>query len=565
MKTITFYSYKGGVGRTLALSNMASRLAEMGKKVCMLDFDLEAPGLHYKFNNYIKTQEISNGLVDYINDYLSQGHPPKTLKKYVSKIKFAKRNKSDVNLISAGGFSDDNYWKELSKINWYDLLYEPESIGIQLFLGLKKRIQQELKPDYLLIDSRTGITDISGITLSLLADEVVLLSSNNIESVNGSKQVLKAILNKNNIISGILPKIHFVLSRIPQQNRSRDEEILVDSKREDLNTYFIENEIDYQIEKILLIHSDRDLELRESFKIDRTLVNGPNKKVHPIYNDYIKLFESITEGDFKDEELFKFHKKKDAESLIEESWHEKNHLKKIDLLKKAVLLDSGSADAYYMLGQNFAAGGKHDEAIVSFKKALKLNPENHDIINSLAHSYFDSFLIIKAGEIINYGLKIFPDNKLLLLNRAVILNHLNRYADAVEAYEKLLINFPNNSKVRNNLGYSLWKLGRVEEALQHLYKALEINSANGYTFTTLAEISIDQGNLQEFYKNFELAIQFKGNIEKAIIQEYKLYSKVFNEQRFQKLIKRENIDLDELKIRYEKRLESIEEVKNIIL
>ncbi len=49
MKTITFYSYKGGVGRTLALANVAMRLSEFKKKVCMIDFDLEAPGLHHKF------------------------------------------------------------------------------------------------------------------------------------------------------------------------------------------------------------------------------------------------------------------------------------------------------------------------------------------------------------------------------------------------------------------------------------------------------------------------------------------------------------------------------------
>ena len=48
MKTLTFYSYKGGVGRSLALVNIATRLSEFGKKVCIIDFDLEAPGLHLK-------------------------------------------------------------------------------------------------------------------------------------------------------------------------------------------------------------------------------------------------------------------------------------------------------------------------------------------------------------------------------------------------------------------------------------------------------------------------------------------------------------------------------------
>ena len=50
MKTITFYSYKGGAGRTLLLVNTAYYLAGAGKRVVMIDFDLEAPGLHQKFD-----------------------------------------------------------------------------------------------------------------------------------------------------------------------------------------------------------------------------------------------------------------------------------------------------------------------------------------------------------------------------------------------------------------------------------------------------------------------------------------------------------------------------------
>ena len=48
MRTVAFYSYKGGVGRTLLLATAARFLALAGKKVVALDLDLEAPGLHYK-------------------------------------------------------------------------------------------------------------------------------------------------------------------------------------------------------------------------------------------------------------------------------------------------------------------------------------------------------------------------------------------------------------------------------------------------------------------------------------------------------------------------------------
>jgi MinD-like ATPase involved in chromosome partitioning or flagellar assembly len=45
MYTITFYSFKGGVGRSLALANVGAHLALTGRKVLLVDFDLEAPGL----------------------------------------------------------------------------------------------------------------------------------------------------------------------------------------------------------------------------------------------------------------------------------------------------------------------------------------------------------------------------------------------------------------------------------------------------------------------------------------------------------------------------------------
>ena len=41
----TFYSFKGGVGRSMALMNVAYTLAGWGRHVLVVDMDLEAPGL----------------------------------------------------------------------------------------------------------------------------------------------------------------------------------------------------------------------------------------------------------------------------------------------------------------------------------------------------------------------------------------------------------------------------------------------------------------------------------------------------------------------------------------
>jgi MinD-like ATPase involved in chromosome partitioning or flagellar assembly len=46
---VTFYSYKGGVGRSFCLANIGTLLANWGYQVLCVDWDLEAPGLHHYF------------------------------------------------------------------------------------------------------------------------------------------------------------------------------------------------------------------------------------------------------------------------------------------------------------------------------------------------------------------------------------------------------------------------------------------------------------------------------------------------------------------------------------
>lgn len=57
---ISFYSYKGGVGRTIALIETAYNLADAGKRVLLLDLDVEAPSLHNIF--YDKVNDEINGV-----------------------------------------------------------------------------------------------------------------------------------------------------------------------------------------------------------------------------------------------------------------------------------------------------------------------------------------------------------------------------------------------------------------------------------------------------------------------------------------------------------------------
>ena len=51
-QVITFYSFKGGTGRSMALANTAVLLTQWGYKTLTVDWDFDAPGLENFFKNH---------------------------------------------------------------------------------------------------------------------------------------------------------------------------------------------------------------------------------------------------------------------------------------------------------------------------------------------------------------------------------------------------------------------------------------------------------------------------------------------------------------------------------
>lgn len=212
METVTFYSYKGGVGRTTLLAQCARELARQGARVVAVDFDLDAPGLHYRLRP--ESGEVTRGAVDLIDDYLTQGSLYASLDDatYLARTG-APLSGGWVRVLPAGAAPSASYWDQLSRIVWRAFLYAPDATGPTFLQDLLEQLRVQYDPDLVLIDSRTGITELSHAALSLLADRVVCVLVDNDENLDGARAVLQGVSARRLREEEVSMPLHVVVSR----------------------------------------------------------------------------------------------------------------------------------------------------------------------------------------------------------------------------------------------------------------------------------------------------------------------------------------------------------------
>ncbi len=188
---VTFYSYKGGVGRTFALASIGASLAKWGYKVLCIDWDLEAPGLQLYFSRWIQNP-AQPGLTELIEAYVSGA--PYSWHDFVTEVHFP--DAREPLTFMPAGLQDDTYVRRMQALNWSDL-YESYDFG-NFLEDRRKEWKQEF--DFVLIDSRTGITDIGGICTVQMPDFLVLLFTANHQNLDGAYNVINLARRQRNYL-----------------------------------------------------------------------------------------------------------------------------------------------------------------------------------------------------------------------------------------------------------------------------------------------------------------------------------------------------------------------------
>ncbi|MFC7484662.1 tyrosine-protein kinase family protein [Luedemannella flava] len=199
---ITFYSYKGGTGRTMAVANLAWIMASNGLRVLVVDWDLESPGLHRYFHPFLRDKELraTPGVIDLVRDYAAAtmlpasdvgvdliAHHARVLRNAVS-LEWQFDGKGVIDFLAAGR-QDRSYSLTVSTFDWANFF--DRQGGVAFLRALRDDMLANY--DYVLIDSRTGLSDAAGICTVVLPDTVVDCFTMSTQSVQGAAAVAHSI------------------------------------------------------------------------------------------------------------------------------------------------------------------------------------------------------------------------------------------------------------------------------------------------------------------------------------------------------------------------------------
>lgn len=202
----------------MALANVAFLAAMNGKRVLVMDWDLEAPGLHYYFRgmqdaSVARELRAAPGVLDLVWDWsvsVQEANSKKDLdallEAYARGLPFQNVARSllpdfdddpQIGLLHHIGAGAETiasadwrpYEDALAHFDWS--IFFSERAGGLMLNALRNWAKQNY--DYVFLDSRTGFADVAGICTMQIPDKVALCYIYNRQNIDGIAQVAGAI------------------------------------------------------------------------------------------------------------------------------------------------------------------------------------------------------------------------------------------------------------------------------------------------------------------------------------------------------------------------------------
>ena len=179
MKVITFYSYKGGVGRSTSLCNIAYALSRKGKKIAVVDFDIESSGLYA-----IVFRDVCPEGGKIVQNMLCSEN--QEILKEIVRSSIVKAPKSSIYVLPAG--IDHDSTKRVHVLMGIErkLIFQNVQDTIDM-------MENEFEIDYLFCDSRAGISNMAEPAFTF-SDMVILVYRLGIQQQIGIEGLMRWLI-----------------------------------------------------------------------------------------------------------------------------------------------------------------------------------------------------------------------------------------------------------------------------------------------------------------------------------------------------------------------------------
>ena len=212
----TLYGLKGGVGRSTALSVWARHLAELGKRVLVVDLDLESPGVSSLLLPHEAAPDF--GVVDWFVEQAVGNADRELLQLMVATSPVAASTRGEVSVAPCAGTVGGDYVAKLSRA--YVDLPGPDGHGFAERLAeLVDRLEETHNPDVVLIDSRAGLHDLAGVATTRLEAMTFLFAAGTRQTWDGYGVLLQRWARHPAVARDVRERVRVVASQIPETER----------------------------------------------------------------------------------------------------------------------------------------------------------------------------------------------------------------------------------------------------------------------------------------------------------------------------------------------------------
>jgi MinD-like ATPase involved in chromosome partitioning or flagellar assembly len=215
---LVFFGIKGGVGRSTALAMLAYKLANSGKKVLLIDLDLESPGLSGLLLPQDRLADF--GVVDWlIEDAVGQGD--EVLRRMISVSPLSESTQKEIRVAAAMGQGDLFYLDKLSRAYADEVVENQSESFTRRIHRLVKKLEDMEKPDVVLIDSRAGLHDLAAVSIVGLASTAFLFATDTEQSWQGYKLLFSHWQSHPEIAINVRARLAIVQALFPESDQAK--------------------------------------------------------------------------------------------------------------------------------------------------------------------------------------------------------------------------------------------------------------------------------------------------------------------------------------------------------